>query len=164
MASPALRLARLILTDPDRARTEAQRIEEQASKRRRRVLAKSRDRRVIEVLETAKERAHRAAVYSAVDHRSQGMCELGDGLLNCHNEATEHDHFWGRGKAKETPENVWHLCRAHHQHKTDNQPSRKEWLILFRFHCMFKGFRSELAKVDRALALENAQHPPTPRE
>jgi hypothetical protein len=105
--------------------------------------------------QTAKDRARQRKVYAAVDLRSGGCCEE----WYCLRVATEHDHFWGRGKAEETVENVWHLCKEHHEEKTANDPSRAGWIATFRRHCFAQDYREEMAKCDRALALEAAQHP-----
>jgi hypothetical protein len=111
------------------------------------------------------DRRRRARVYAAVDARSGGVCEFVGPVLACMGDAAEHDHFWGRGKAEETPENVWHLCKFHHDNKTANDPSRRVWIERFRGHCYRNAFREELAKCDRALAIEEAQHPtPAARE
>jgi hypothetical protein len=111
--------------------------------------------------EEEQNRRHRATVYAAVDRRSGGACEYApaDSPIICMNDATEHDHFWGRGKEEETRENVWHLCAFHHGHKTDWQPDRLRWLCAFRDHAFNHKFWGEVEKCDKAIALERAQHP-----
>jgi hypothetical protein len=113
------------------------------------------DRKAAEV----KAAREHAKVYAAVNARSGGMCEFASEALICCGDATEHDHFWGRGKVKETPENVWHLCKSHHDRKTAWEPDRRRWVVWFRNHCYRNDFREEQAKCDRAIALETAQHP-----
>ncbi len=103
--------------------------------------------------------ARRCRVYATVDRRSGGLCEQVGPVILCRNDATEHDHFWGRGKARETPQNVWHLCKFHHDNKTRNDPNRAAWIRFFRQHCYQHAFWADLEKCDRALALEEGQHP-----
>jgi hypothetical protein len=103
--------------------------------------------------------ARRQKVYAAVDKRS-GCCEEDNGVIMClSDDRLEHDHFWGRGKVKETVRNVWRLCKWHHDQKTANDPDRATWIRRFRHHCLNYRYMDEVAKCDRALALEEAQHP-----
>jgi hypothetical protein len=108
--------------------------------------------------ETAAQRRQRK-VYAEVDARSGGGCEHAFAGVYCMNEATEHDHFWGRGKAEESVETVWHLCKFHHDNKTANDPDRAHWIERFKRHCYVHGYGEQMARCERALALEFAQHP-----
>jgi len=142
---------------PEGAQAAAWLAADKASRAAKRV--KKEPRRKAEKAACEKERRHRAKVYAEVDARSGGICEHGWPEGPCGRDATEHDHFWGRGKAEETPKNVWHLCAPHHNAKTLNTPSRFHWIYQFRWHCFLNGFHEETAKCDRAIALEQAQHP-----
>lgn len=100
----------------------------------------------------------RREVYAAVDARAEGGCEVvtagpRDGT------GREHDHFWGRAKAPETAESVWLMCPDCHRKKTRNEPDRATWIRAFRDHARRYGYAEQVAKCDRALALEEAQHP-----
>ena len=73
--------------------------------------------------------------------------------------ALETDHQWGRGKGEETVENQRQLCGRHHRLKTDSHPTRIAWLENFKGHAFRHGYYDEVAKTERAIALETAQHP-----
>jgi hypothetical protein len=105
--------------------------------------------------------ARRRRVYAAVMERDAGLCTAaGFGGVRC-SGVPEIDHQWGRGRAAESVENCRILCTRHHRMKTDGEPSRARWLLQFREHAEALGYDGELAKVERALALERAQHPET---
>jgi hypothetical protein len=55
----------------------------------------------------------------------------------------ELDHFFGRGKAKQSAENCWALCRKCHHYKTENRPSAARWLEDFLQHCLRYGYAAE---------------------
>jgi hypothetical protein len=68
------------------------------------------------------------------------------------------DHFWGRAR-EESVESCWMLCPRCDARKTENKPSRAQWLINFGQHCASYEYRGQIEKVDAALSLELAQHP-----
>jgi hypothetical protein len=68
------------------------------------------------------------------------------------------DHFWGRARDESVP-GEWMLCLLCNHEKTENWPSHAEWLTRFRVHAGKHGYTAQIAKVDRALTLEAAQHP-----
>jgi hypothetical protein len=115
--------------------------------------------------EGARERRQR--VREACCERANGSCEAGRwgapfGPIGCCAGALQMDHFHGRKNA-ESVEDCWMLCMAHHGLKTANHPRRSWWLGAFRSHALFHGYAEQIAKVDRALALEEAQHPAAAR-
>ena len=126
----------------------------EARAHRTRKLKVSLPRRKAAMARSITAREHRAEVYAAVDARAS-RCEAGF----CESAGVEHDHFWGRGKSPETPESVWRLCRTCHLNKTKNYPSRVYWLRDFHTHCWRNEFHAQIEKIDRAIALELAQHP-----
>ncbi|MBN1442846.1 MAG: hypothetical protein JXA90_09055 [Planctomycetes bacterium] len=104
-------------------------------------------------------RGRRRRVYAAVMARDGGICTAaGFQGLRC-SGVPELDHQWGRGRDRESVENVRILCTRHHRMKTDSAPTRARWLLQFREHATAHGYDGEVAKVERALALERAQHP-----
>lgn len=145
-------------SDP-RVRAAAERVIAAAKARRKRTAPKRKDREDAEAAEARRLLARRRRVYREVDARSQGRCEETNGVTECCNDATEHDHFWGRGKEKETTETVWHLCKFHHDSKTAWDPGRAEWIRRFKLHAARHRYREQEAKCDREIALETAQHP-----
>ena len=88
------------------------------------------------------------------------ICTAGEGLGQ-HSGSLEWDHQWGRGKGcpPESAENGRALCGRHHNMKHGAHPSRMAWLRDFRRHAERYGYAAEVAKCDRAIALERAQHP-----
>jgi hypothetical protein len=103
----------------------------------------------------------RREVYAAVDARAEGGCEVVTAGPR-DDTGREHDHFWGRGKAPETAETVWLMCPDCHRKKTLNKPDRATWIRAFKHHALKHGYLEQVAKCDRALALEAAQHPTPP--
>jgi hypothetical protein len=73
------------------------------------------------------------------------------------------DHFWGRARA-ESVESTWMLCPHCDLEKTDNKPSRIEWLNEFWDHCEWFAYVDEQEKVNRAITLQKAKHPAPPPE
>lgn len=81
-------------------------------------------------------------VREAVCTRADGLCE------SCRDPLTEADpgeldHFFGRGKVQQRPENCWLLHRGCHRKKTNNEPSAAWWLEQFIQHCDRYGFTAE---------------------
>lgn len=101
---------------------------------------------------------HRRDVYAAVDARSHGCCESCWVETHTQIPGVSRDHFWGRAR-EESVESVWRLCATCDHDKTNNRPNRKWWLGRFRRHAMLHGYAEQAEKVDRAVALEIAQHP-----
>jgi hypothetical protein len=105
----------------------------------------------------------RREVYAAVDKRSGGQCEAVAVVMGirCGHNAASHDHFWGRAR-EESVESVWHLCIGCDRAKTNNRPDRAWWIRSFMEHAGRRAYVGQVAKCDRALALETAQHPASP--
>jgi hypothetical protein len=151
----------LRMTDADLIRERDRQLAARRSRSARTSTKRKPGREAREVKRKSKAERRRE-VYAAVDKRSCGRCEVVGPVVACANDAEEHDHFWGRGKAPETVENVWHVCKFHHDNKSAWDPSRAIWIERFRRHCEIHRYRAEAAKCDRALALEAAQHPTPP--
>lgn len=71
--------------------------------------------------------------------RSEGRCEC-----PCRKRITwetfELDHFVGRARAPQTPENTWALHSDCHRLKHAGEPTRRFWLRLFLEHLEAHGF------------------------
>jgi hypothetical protein len=106
----------------------------------------------------AKKATKRDETYSVraqVAIRAQGVCECGCGRVFTDINGMEMDHFWGRGKVKQSVTNCWALALTCHREKTNNIPSRLHWLQKFQAHCeMRRGYQAEVIKVDKAIAAE----------
>lgn len=95
-------------------------------------------------------RKETSAIYEQVAKRAGGKCECG-----CEGEAApsfataqiQMDHFWGRGKTRQTVENCWMLSAFHHDLKSRNVPDAEAWLEAFRNHCRKHGYLAEAGKV-----------------
>lgn len=81
----------------------------------------------------------------ALWERSEGRCEA------CGDEMTwsgsEMDHFRGRGKAPQLPENTWLICSECHRRKHAGEPSRTWWLGWFLKFIRRRFPNSETVKV-----------------
>jgi hypothetical protein len=134
----------------DLGRLEA--IADRVLQARRRVAAKRAPRKRAEKDESMAAIAKRVAIRREVVMRDRACaaCGLAAG--------TELDHFWGRGR-EESVESCWMLCHDCHQAKTDNDPTRLDWIFWFRAHCGQHRYVEQAMKCDRAIALEQAQHP-----
>lgn len=108
----------------------------------------------------ASRRDEAAAIRAQVMARAGGRCECG-----CeHNVYGEDesflfvatmDHFWGRGKTKQTVENCWCLAIRCHDQKTMNFPNAATWLCKFITHAQKHGYTSEASRARARLeALE----------
>lgn len=96
------------------------------------------------------------AIYDLVDDRAAGRCEA-CGLLFWPLNAPELDHFWGRGKARQTVENCWLIHRTCHREKTDGRPTAAYWLERFIVHAYNRGYSSEVSKAQARLAFVRAR-------
>lgn len=71
--------------------------------------------------------------------RSAGNCECGCGYAlteggGLQNGTPELDHFFGRGKVKQSVETCWILRADCHREKTNNRPDAATWLRKFIEH------------------------------
>jgi 5-methylcytosine-specific restriction endonuclease McrA len=84
-----------------------------------------------------------AAIRRACLQRADGLCECGCGHPlqepsesdHWEAETPELDHFFGRGKVKQSVETCWILRADCHQEKTNNRPDAATWLRKFIAHC-----------------------------
>lgn len=107
--------------------------------------------------EDASAKESRSATRAAVVERAGGCCEA----CGVRRGAALHwDHFWGRAR-EESVESTWMLCPRCDREKTDNDPSRLRWLVLFLAHVELHGYAEQAVKAEGAIALERAQHPET---
>lgn len=67
----------------------------------------------------------------AVWERSEGQCENDECLARITWTTFELDHFLGRARAPQKPENCWALCGDCHRKKHAGEPSRLWWLEKF---------------------------------
>lgn len=100
-------------------------------------------------------RDDRAIVRALVANRALGYCEA---CRTFHGDALQMDHFWGRAR-EESVQSCWMLCAECHRDKTENRPSRGAWLGGFSLHCEAMNYGEQFDKIDRAMALDAAQHP-----
>jgi hypothetical protein len=101
----------------------------------------------------ATKREEASAIREAVFARANGWCECGcAGVAFSDFDPGELDHFWGRGKERQTVENCWALVRMHHCSKTDGFPGRADWLKAFAGHCAKHGYYKDMAKARNQLA------------
>lgn len=82
--------------------------------------------------------------------RAGGQCESCCGGFTPADDA-EMDHFWGRGKQRQSKANCWLIHRSCHRAKTDNRPDVGWWLVSFRAHACSHGYSREVDAVDRRL-------------
>lgn len=115
--------------------------------------------------EATKERSRKRAALRRARSENREACKIREGG-RCAVWATglcrgglHLDHFFGRGKVPASVELEWMLCEHHDHQKTTNQPSRLYWLRLFRIHAASHSYADALARTDRAIALEQGQHP-----
>lgn len=83
-----------------------------------------------------------AKVYSWVENRAAGKCEA-CGMSFSELVRPELDHFAGRIRVKQSPDNCWMLGTHCHKQKTLNLPSAEYWLEKFISHCDRWGIRGE---------------------
>lgn len=97
------------------------------------------------------------ALRLAVWQRSEGYCENADCGRRITWETFDLDHYQGKARAPQSPENAWALCSrkstmsiACHERKHGAAPSRKYWHRVFLLHLEQHGFgRSETARAIR---------------
>lgn len=96
------------------------------------------------------------ALRQVVWERSEGRCENSSCNARITWATFELDHFLGRARAPQRPENCWALCGTCHDRKHAGEPSRGWWLSCFHVHLIDHGFaKSETArKVVNALEAE----------
>lgn len=96
--------------------------------------------------------------YATVAERANGRCE------NCgapFNESMAgrptYDHFFGRSKAVDTPENGWLICWRCHQSKGLNDPSAATWLARWIIHGRKHGYLEAVERAQKRLEFVNAR-------
>lgn len=89
-------------------------------------------------------------IYKLVAIRAHDNCECGCGRTLV--LGSELDHFFGRGKAKQSVANCWFLHPDCHREKTDNMPSAGFWLRAFIAHASRQGYLAERWKAESRLA------------
>ncbi len=94
-------------------------------------------------------------IRGAVVVRSRGRCEACGAFLSASGcgDTGHTDHFFGRAKAPESPENCWQLCIACDAKKTTGRPSAAFWLSRFIAHCKRHGFIDEKIRAEVKLAV-----------
>jgi len=105
--------------------------------------------------DTRRSRAVRAQetgeIYRAVRARAAGHCEFCTIDLGRRDRTPELDHFWGRVKVAQSAESTWMLCRACHHEKTENRPTRVDWIRRFHLHVLRHGYAAEAIEAYRKL-------------
>lgn len=87
----------------------------------------------------------------AVWTRSEGFCENADCGARITWSEFDLDHYLGRARAPQQPENTWALCQTCHDRKHAGAPSRVYWHRTFLRHLDQHGFgRSETGSKVRA--------------
>lgn len=99
------------------------------------------------------------AIRAAVCARAQGECEHCGAWVGLNGEEAHADHAHGRGKGRppESVENVWLLCVACDDAKTNNRPGAAYWLMVFGRHCEKHGFKAEAKRAEDRLAFVQAR-------
>lgn len=98
-------------------------------------------------------------IRQAVCERAQGACEHCGAWVGENGEDTHADHAHGRGKGRppESAENVWLLCVADDDAKTNNRPSAEYWLGSFIRHCEKHGYAESKRRAEDRLAFVQAR-------
>lgn len=104
-----------------------------------------RQRRLEKKGRKASKREETARIRAEVFARADGRCEHCSFALD-NNGPGEMDHFFGRGKERQTVRNCWALCRLCHRRKTNNWPDAALWLRAFFNHAHRLEFWTEAAK------------------
>ncbi len=94
----------------------------------------------------------RAAVFA----RAAGRCECCGQVATPTNPLTV-DHFFGRGKAKQSVANCWGLTVLHHREKTDNVPDALSWLRSFISHSRRHDYPQEIRMASALLQKHEAK-------
>ena len=82
--------------------------------------------------------------------RARGKCEAGCGRFITE-ESGHLDHFFGRAKQPESPENCWALCLTCDEAKTVNRPDARTWLLAFMRFCDLYGYGVEFERAQARL-------------
>lgn len=88
-------------------------------------------------------------IRAAVCLRAAGACESCGAWVGENGEVGHLDHFWGRGKGRESEATCWLLCVKCDDDKTNNRPGSAFWLEMFATHCVDRGLAAEY---ERAIA------------
>lgn len=108
------------------------------------------------------ERAKRGAAWRATSHGFV-RCEVVDRGVRCGFAAVDPDHVLGGAYRNDSErlgdEGLMCLCRAHHDMKHANTPSRAFWLDQARDHAEGHDLPRLLALVEKARARYEAKHP-----
>jgi hypothetical protein len=159
----ASRAERIISWAAERGNAEAQ--AEVAERKRRRATRRERSapRLAAKAGKRETKREARSEVRAAVVARADGRCERilgepGNVMGRCNMPGVEMDHMHGRAR-EESVESCWLHCVLCARAKTTNKPSRAYWLWNFGIHAAMHGYAEQVAKAERLLALEKAQHP-----
>ena len=100
---------------------------------------------------------------AAVFERSEGRCENDDCGTRITPATMDLDHYLGRARAPQLPENCWALCMSCHRRKHAGDPSRVYWLEVFLQHLGGHGFAASAtarkvgAKLDAEKLLAEAE-------
>lgn len=78
----------------------------------------------------------------AVWERSEGRCENPACGKRVTWDSFDLDHYVGRARAPQSPENTWALCQACHELKHAAKPGRLHWHRVFLLHSEQHGFGS----------------------
>lgn len=94
----------------------------------------------------AEKRDETATIREACLQRAMSYCECGCGrpLATGIEAIPELDHFFGRGKVKQSVETCWILRADCHRDKTNSRPDAASWLRKFIVHCI-KQFQRSVA-------------------
>lgn len=114
-----------------------------------------------------------SAIRQACLQRAEGKCECGcdapaidwDRSYSFPEAKAELDHFFGRGKAKQSVETCWILRANCHREKTNNRPDAAAWLERFIAHCARYGYGQALrvASARRYFTKTRSSLPAAPR-
>lgn len=92
-----------------------------------------------------------AEIRRQVVNRADFHCECGCGFW-LQFDAGQLDHFWGRGKVRQSVKNTWLLAAHCHRAKTNNEPSATHWLAAYAAHSEKNGHVDEWRKASDRLA------------
>lgn len=90
-------------------------------------------------------------IYAEVEKRAGERCEACGILFAAFGRGPELDHAAGRGKAKQSVENCWLICRRCHYERTNSIPSQAYWLNAFIRHATKHGYKAEATRADNRL-------------
>lgn len=110
--------------------------------KKKRAAERAKGQRQEQAQERAEKNAETKGIRWAVFRRSKGRCEADCGAIITWRKMVM-DHFFGKGKVRQTTGNCWALCRECDRLKTANEPSAEHWLERFIAHCQRNGLRAE---------------------